>query len=198
MYNDKVMEIFRNPQNVGKLSGANAVGKVGNMQCGDIMKIYMKINDNQVIEDASFETFGCAAAIVSSSLATTLVKGKTVEQALALTNDEILKEVGELPVHKIHCSVLATEAIADAIKNYRKRLEKEKANPKAKEVAKTKPVKEKKVKETKVKKEEKVEQPKEVANEQANDNQQENLSKLRFLTSKIVRTTTTTTTTPKN
>lgn len=115
------MEIFKNPKNVGKLKGANAIGQVGNVACGDIMKIYLKINENDVIEDASFETFGCAAAIVSSSIATELIKGWTVEQALNFDNDLIIKEVGELPVHKIHCSVLAKEAIEDAITKYRKK-----------------------------------------------------------------------------
>lgn len=121
VYNEKVMEIFQNPKNVGKLKGANAIGQVGNVACGDIMKIYLKINENDIIEDAGFETFGCAAAIVSSSIATEIIKGWTVEQALNFDNDMIIKEVGELPVHKIHCSVLAKEAIEDAILKYRKK-----------------------------------------------------------------------------
>lgn len=129
MYNEKVMEIFKNPKNVGKLKGANAIGQVGNVACGDIMKIYLKINENEVIEDASFETFGCAAAIVSSSIATELIKGWTVEQALNFDNDLIIKEVGELPVHKIHCSVLAKEAIEDAITKYRKKQVRDAKNP---------------------------------------------------------------------
>lgn len=125
VYNEKVMDIFQNPKNVGKLKGANAIGQVGNVACGDIMKIYLKINENDIIEDASFETFGCAAAIVSSSIATEIIKGWTVEQALNFDNNMIIKEVGELPVHKIHCSVLAKEAIEDAIIKYRKKQAKE-------------------------------------------------------------------------
>ena len=126
MYNEKVMDIFKNPKNMGDLKGANAVGQVGNMACGDIMKIFLKINENEVIEDATFKTFGCVAAIVSSSVACELIKGKTIEDALNFDNNEVIKEVGELPVHKIHCSVLAKEAIEDAIKNYRKSQEKAK------------------------------------------------------------------------
>lgn len=121
MYNKKVMEIFSKPKNVGELKNANAIGTVGNQTCGDIMKIYLKINDNEVIENASFKTFGCAAAIVSSSVATEMVKGKTVEEALKIENEDILKVLGGLPDQKIHCSVLAKEAISEAIKNYRKR-----------------------------------------------------------------------------
>ena len=120
MYNEKVTEIFANPKNVGELKDANAVGQVGNAACGDIMKLYLKINDKEVIEDASFQTFGCAAAIVSSSVATEMIKGKTVEEALSLENQEILDYLGGLPNHKIHCSILAKEAIHEAIANYRK------------------------------------------------------------------------------
>lgn len=120
MYNEKVTEIFANPKNVGELKDANAVGQVGNAACGDIMKLYLKINDKEVIEDASFQTFGCAAAIVSSSVATEMIKGKTVEEALNLENQEILDYLGGLPNHKIHCSILAKEAIHEAIANYRK------------------------------------------------------------------------------
>ena len=121
MYNEKVTEIFANPKNVGELKDANAVGQVGNAACGDIMKLYLKINENEVIEDASFQTFGCAAAIVSSSVATEMIKGKTVEEALKLENQEILDYLGGLPTHKIHCSILAKEAIHSAIENYRKK-----------------------------------------------------------------------------
>lgn len=158
VYNEKVMEIFKNPKNVGKLKGANAIGQVGNVACGDIMKIYLKINENEVIEDASFETFGCAAAIVSSSIATELIKGWTVEQALNFDNDLIIKEVGELPVHKIHCSVLAKEAIEDAIAKYRKKQARDAKNPKkvekpsAKNSVKSKAVSTEKVEETKTEK----------------------------------------------
>jgi len=171
MYNEKVMEIFKNPKNMGDLRGANAVGQVGNMACGDIMKIYLKINDNEVIEDAKFKTFGCAAAIVSSSIACELIKGRTVEEALNFDNNEVINEVGELPVHKIHCSVLAKEAIEEAIKNYRK----------AKEKAAKKQAK-KKEEEKKVKAEAKKAE-KELAKKQADQEQTEN--KLNSLLSKI-------------
>ncbi len=124
MYNEKVMEIFKNPHNVGELKDANAIGQVGNVACGDIMKIYLKINENKVIEDASFKTFGCAAAIVSSSIATDMIKGMTIEEALQLDNDKIIEIAGGLPVHKVHCSVLAKEAIENAINDYYKRIKK--------------------------------------------------------------------------
>lgn len=117
MYNEKVMEIFSNPKNVGKIDNANAIGTVGNPSCGDIMKLYLLIKDNK-IEDAKFETFGCAAAIVSSSVATEMIKGKTVEEALNLNNNDIIEYLGGLPAQKIHCSVLAKEAIEEAIKYY--------------------------------------------------------------------------------
>ena len=121
MYNDKVMEIFKNPKNVGELKGANGIGTVGNESCGDIMKLYLKINDKEVIENATFKTFGCAAAIVSSSVATEMIKGKTVEEALELENEAIIDFLGGLPDNKIHCSILAKEAITEAVKDYRKK-----------------------------------------------------------------------------
>jgi len=121
MYNEKVLDLFKNPKNVGAMKDANAIGKVGNVSCGDIMQIFLKINENDVIEDASFQTFGCAAAIVSSSVACDLIKGKTVEEALKFENKDIVDILGGLPDHKIHCSVLAKEAIEDAINNYRKK-----------------------------------------------------------------------------
>ena len=124
MYNEKVLDLFKNPKNVGAMSDANAVGKVGNAACGDIMQIFLKINEDGVIEDASFQTFGCAAAIVSSSVACDVIKGKTIEEALKIENQEIIDILGGLPNHKIHCSVLAKEAIEDAITNYRKKQEK--------------------------------------------------------------------------
>ena len=117
MYNEKVMSIFANPKNVGAIENANAIGTVGNPSCGDIMKLYLLIKDGK-IEDAKFETFGCAAAIVSSSVATEMIKGKTVEEALNLNNKDIIEELGGLPAQKIHCSVLAKEAIEEAIKYY--------------------------------------------------------------------------------
>ena len=125
MYNSKVMEIFKNPKNVGSLKGANGIGKVGNAACGDVMKIYLKINDNGIIEDAKFKTFGCAAAITSTSVATEMIKGRTIEEALQLKNSEIIEYLGGLPAQKIHCSILAEEAIRAAVEDYYKKKEKE-------------------------------------------------------------------------
>ncbi len=124
MYNDRVIKEFSNPQNVGEMKDANAVGTVGNATCGDIMKIFMKINENDVIEDVRFQTFGCAAAIATSSVATTMIKGKTVDEALKLTNKQVIDELGGLPPQKLHCSVLAEEAIKEAINNYLKEYKK--------------------------------------------------------------------------
>lgn len=124
MYSDKVMEIFQNPTNAGIIKGATTTGQVGNAKCGDIMRIYLKI-ENDIITDAKFKTFGCAAAIVSTNIACDKIKGKTVEEALQVTNQEILAEMGAIPANKIHCSVLAQEVIKDAIDNYYKKLEKE-------------------------------------------------------------------------
>ena len=119
MYSEKVMDHFTNPRNVGEIPDANAVGQVGNPQCGDIMKIYMKINDDtQVIEDVKFKTFGCGAAIATSSMATELVKGKTVDEALALTNKAVAEALDGLPPIQMHCSNLAEEAVHAAIINY--------------------------------------------------------------------------------
>ena len=119
MYSERVMDHFTNPRNVGEIPDANAVGQVGNPQCGDIMKIYMKINDDtQVIEDVKFKTFGCGAAIATSSMATELVKGKTVDEALALTNKAVAEALDGLPPIKMHCSNLAEEAVHAAIINY--------------------------------------------------------------------------------
>ena len=129
MYNAKVLEIFKNPKNVGSLKGANGIGKVGNAACGDIMKIYLKISDDGIIEDAKFKTFGCAAAITTTSVATDLIKGKTIEEALQVKNSQIVEILGGLPAQKIHCSILAEEAIKAAVDDYYKR--KEKAEKKA-------------------------------------------------------------------
>ena len=118
MYSEKVMDHFANPRNVGEIEDANAVGEVGNAKCGDIMKIYMDIQDD-IIKDVKFKTFGCGAAIATSSMATEMVKGKTVEEALALTNKAVMDALDGLPPEKVHCSVLAEEAIAEAIKDYR-------------------------------------------------------------------------------
>ena len=120
MYSEKVMDHFAHPRNVGEIENANAVGLVGNAKCGDIMKIYMDIQDN-IIKDVKFKTFGCGAAIATSSMATEMVKGKTVEEALELTNKAVMEALDGLPPEKIHCSVLAEEAIRDAIEDYRKR-----------------------------------------------------------------------------
>ena len=119
MYSEKVMDHFENPRNVGEIPNANAVGKVGNPKCGDIMKIYMLIDDNGVITDVKFKTFGCGAAIATSSMATELIKGKPVTDALKLTNKAVAEALDGLPPHKMHCSVLAEEAIKAAIENYR-------------------------------------------------------------------------------
>ena len=117
MYSDKVMEHFSNPRNVGELADANGIGEVGNSKCGDIMKIFLRIEDD-VIHDASFKTFGCGAAVATSSMATELVKGKTVEDALRLTNKTVTEALDGLPAAKIHCSVLAEQGIKAAIQDY--------------------------------------------------------------------------------
>ena len=117
LYSEKVMDHFRSPRNLGKMEDADGIGEVGNAKCGDIMKMYLKIKDNR-IEDAKFETFGCGSAIASSSLATELIKGKTIEEALAVTNKQVVDALGGLPAYKLHCSVLAEESIKAAVKNY--------------------------------------------------------------------------------
>ena len=117
LYTETVMDHFMNPRNVGEIENADGVGEVGNAKCGDIMKMYLKI-DNDVITDVKFETFGCGSAIASSSMATEMVKGKTVEEALAITNRQVVDALGGLPAHKLHCSVLAEESIKSAIKDY--------------------------------------------------------------------------------
>jgi nitrogen fixation NifU-like protein len=117
MYSEKVLEHFRNPRNVGKIENPDGVGKVGNPVCGDVMVMYLKIKDD-VIEDAKFETFGCGAAIATSSMATELIKGKTIREALSVTNKAVAEALGGLPPHKMHCSVLAEEAIQAAINDY--------------------------------------------------------------------------------
>ena len=114
---ETVMDHFTHPRNVGEIPDADGVGEVGNAKCGDIMKMYLKIKDNR-IEDAKFETFGCGSAIASSSMATELIKGKTIEEALAVTNKQVVDALGGLPAYKLHCSVLAEESIKAAVKNY--------------------------------------------------------------------------------
>ena len=118
MYSEKVMDHFRNPRNVGEIENASGIGEVGNPQCGDIMKIYIEVKNN-VIEDVKFKTFGCGSAIASSSMATELIKGKTLEEAWDLTNKAVAEALDGLPPVKMHCSVLAEEAIHKAINSYR-------------------------------------------------------------------------------
>ena len=120
MYSEKVMDVFKNPKNVGEIENADGVGLVGNESCGDIMQIFLKI-ENDVIVDAKFKTFGCAAAIATSSTATEMIKGMTVDEALELTNKKVVEALGGLPAQKLHCSVLAEEAIKKAIEDYRSR-----------------------------------------------------------------------------
>ena len=117
LYSEKVMDHFRNPRNVGMIENADGIGEVGNAKCGDIMKIYLKI-ENDTIVDVKFETFGCGSAIASSSMATELIKGKPVSEALSLTNKAVVEALDGLPAHKLHCSVLAEEAIKAALKDY--------------------------------------------------------------------------------
>ena len=117
LYSEKVMDHFRNPRNVGVIENADGVGEVGNPVCGDIMKIYLKIRDD-TIADVKFETFGCGSAIASSSMATELIKGKPISDALQLTNKAVTEALGGLPAHKLHCSVLAEEAIKAALQDY--------------------------------------------------------------------------------
>ena len=122
LYSEKVMDHFRNPRNVGIIEDANGIGEVGNAKCGDIMKMYMKIEDD-IIQDVKFETFGCGSAIASSSMATELIKGKPVSEAMKLTNKAVAEALDGLPDYKMHCSVLAEEAIRSALEDYRKRTE---------------------------------------------------------------------------
>ena len=120
LYSEKVMDHFRNPRNVGVLEDANGIGEVGNAKCGDIMKMYLKIEDD-IIKDVKFETFGCGSAIASSSMATELIKGKPLEEAKKLTNKAVAEALDGLPDYKMHCSVLAQEAIEAAIEDYNSR-----------------------------------------------------------------------------
>ena len=117
-YSEKVMDHFMNPRNVGEIEDANGVGMVGNAKCGDIMKMYLKIDENDVITDCKFKTFGCGAAIATSSMATELIKGKTVKEALSLTNSVVVEALDGLPPVKVHCSVLAEEAVKSAVADY--------------------------------------------------------------------------------
>ena len=117
LYSDKVMDHFQNPRNVGKLDDADGIGEVGNAKCGDIMRMYIKVKDG-IITDCKFNTFGCGSAIATSSMATELIKGKSVEDALKLSNQAVVEALDGLPAHKIHCSVLAEEAVRAAVKDY--------------------------------------------------------------------------------
>ena len=117
LYSEKVMDHFMHPRNVGVIEDASGVGEVGNAKCGDIMKIYLKV-ENDIIQDVKFETFGCGSAIASSSMATEMIKGKSIYEAMALTNKAVAEALDGLPAHKMHCSVLAEEAIHNALKDY--------------------------------------------------------------------------------
>ncbi len=118
MYTEKVMDHFKNPRNVGEIEDANGVGQVGNAKCGDIMKIFLKIDDKDMIEDVKFLTFGCGSAIASSSMATELIKGKHIDEAVTLTNKAVIEALGGLPKVKVHCSVLAEQAVKSALYDY--------------------------------------------------------------------------------
>jgi len=120
MYNEKVMQAFANPKNVGEVENYNAIGTVGNEVCGDIMQITLRI-ENNIVKDAKFKTFGCAAAVASSTTATSMIIGKTIEEARKIKNKDVIEELGGLPAQKIHCSVLAEEAINLALDDYEKR-----------------------------------------------------------------------------
>lgn len=117
LYSEKVMDHFQNPRNVGKMEDADGVGEIGNAKCGDIMKMYIKVKDN-VITDVKFNTFGCGSAIATSSMATEMIKGKTIEEALTLSNKAVVEALDGLPANKIHCSVLAEQAVKAAVKDY--------------------------------------------------------------------------------
>ena len=117
MYTEQVMDHFTNPRNVGEIENADGIGEVGNVKCGDIMRMYLKIEDNK-IEDVKFKTYGCGSAIASSSMATELIKGMTIEEVMNFTNKEVIDELGGLPPVKVHCSVLAEQAIKAALKDY--------------------------------------------------------------------------------
>lgn len=118
MYTEKVMDHFSNPRNVGEITDANGVGEVGNAKCGDIMRIYLKVDENDVINDVKFKTFGCGAAIATSSMVTEMVKGKTLNEALEISNKAVAEALGGLPPAKMHCSNLAADALHEAVKDY--------------------------------------------------------------------------------
>ena len=118
LYSEKVMDHFQNPRNVGKMDDADGIGEVGNAKCGDIMKMYIKVDENGIITDVKFNTFGCGSAIASSSMATEMIKGKPISEALKLSNKAVVEALDGLPAHKLHCSVLAEEAVRAAVKDY--------------------------------------------------------------------------------
>ena len=118
LYSEKVMDHFRNPRNMGKIDDADGIGEVGNAKCGDIMRMYIKVDDEGVITDCKFNTFGCGSAIATSSMATELIIGKPIDEALKLSNQAVVEALDGLPTHKIHCSVLAEEAVRAAVKDY--------------------------------------------------------------------------------
>lgn len=122
MYTERVLDHFQNPRNAGELQDANGIGTVGNAKCGDIMQMYIKVNDSGVIEDVKFKTFGCGAAIATSSMATEMIKGKSIDEALQLSNAAVVEALEGLPPQKIHCSVLAEEAVKAAIEDYKKNM----------------------------------------------------------------------------
>lgn len=123
MYTEKVMDHFAHPRNMGEIKDANGVGMVGNAKCGDIMQMFLKVNDDGIIEDVGFKTFGCGAAVATSSMATELIKGKSIDEALKLTNSAVVEALEGLPPAKLHCSVLAEEAVKAAVDNYYARKE---------------------------------------------------------------------------
>lgn len=121
MYSEKVLDHFQNPRNMGEIEGYNGMGMVGNAKCGDIMQMFIRVNDEGIIEDVGFKTFGCGAAVATSSMATEMIKGKSVDEALKLSNAAVVEALEGLPPVKIHCSVLAEEAVKAAVDDYRKR-----------------------------------------------------------------------------
>ena len=121
LYSEKVMDHFQHPRNVGKIEDADGVGEVGNAKCGDIMKMYIKVDENEIITDVKFNTFGCGSAIATSSMATEMIKGKSIKEALAISNKAVVEALDGLPTNKIHCSVLAEEAVKAAVVDYYKR-----------------------------------------------------------------------------
>lgn len=129
MYSEKVLDHFQNPRNMGEIEGYNGMGMVGNAKCGDIMQMFIKVNDEGIIEDVGFKTFGCGAAVATSSMATEMIKGKSVDEALQLSNAAVVEALEGLPPVKIHCSVLAEEAVKAAVEDYHKRMAGEASEP---------------------------------------------------------------------